>query len=90
MLDPESDVLADPRAADLSLPDRISDPACGHIEVRRSLVDGHERLLLRRLARLTRRELARPHTPLKDTAIARGGLDVLAFRGYASCGGVMS
>jgi hypothetical protein len=47
-------------------------------------------LLLRRLARLTRRELARPHTPLKDTAIARGGLDVLAFRGYASCGGVMS
>ena len=39
MLDAEPDVLADPGAADLSLPDRISDPACGHVEIRRGFVD---------------------------------------------------
>jgi len=34
MLDPEPDVLADPGAADSVLSDRISDPACGHVEIR--------------------------------------------------------
>ena len=61
MLDPEPDVLADPGAADLALSDRISDPACGHVEIGRGLVDRHERSLLRRRTRLTHRELARPH-----------------------------
>ena len=64
MLDPEPDVLADPGAADLALPDRISDPACGHVEIRRGLVDRQQRSLLRRRTRLTTHgELARPHTP---------------------------
>lgn len=62
MLDAEPDVLADPGAADLALSDRVSDPACGHIEIRRGLVDRHERSLLRR-TRLIHRELARAHTP---------------------------
>jgi hypothetical protein len=64
MLDPKPDVLADPGAADLALSDRISDPACGHVEIRRGLVDRQKRSLLRRRTRLTTyRELARPHTP---------------------------
>lgn len=45
MLDPEPDVLADPGAADLSLSDRISDPACGHVEIRRGFVDRQKRSL---------------------------------------------
>jgi hypothetical protein len=89
MLDPEPDVLADPGAADLSLSDRISDPACGHVEIRRGFVDRHERSLLRRRTRLTtHRELARPHTPERH-GDNHGGLDVLGIRGYVVCG-VMS
>jgi hypothetical protein len=63
MLDAEPDVLADSGAADLALPDRVSDPARGHVEVRRGFVDRQKRSLLRRRTRLIRRKLARPHTP---------------------------
>jgi hypothetical protein len=74
MFDPEPDVLADPGAADLALSDRISDPACGHVEiggVRGSPPTGSWLDLIL----------------LKDTAITHGGLDVLGFRGYMALRG---
>ena len=58
MLDPEPDVLADPGAADLSLPDRICDPAYRHVEIRSGFVDRQQRSLLRGPARLIRGQLA--------------------------------
>jgi hypothetical protein len=63
MLDAEPDVLADPGAADLALSDRICDPACRHVEIRRGFVDRQKGSLLRGRPRLIRGELARPHTP---------------------------
>ncbi len=48
MLDPEPDVLADPGAADLALPDRLSDPACGHVEIRRGFVEPGANAVARR------------------------------------------
>jgi hypothetical protein len=47
VLDPEANVLADPGAADLALPDGVGDPAGGHVEVGRCFVDGQQRLMAR-------------------------------------------
>src|SRR5829696_2365076 len=86
MFDAEPDVFADPGAADLALSDCICDPACGHVEIQRGLVDRHERLLLRRRTRLTHRELARPHTPERHGDDRRRPRR-LDFWGYAHCEG---
>jgi hypothetical protein len=70
MLDAEPDVLADPGAADLALSDRISDPACGHVEIRRGFVDRQQRSLLRRRTRLTTPQgVGSTSYSLKDTVI---------------------